>query len=119
MAITTSGKINNSADSRSSRYTQGGVVDRYSKRLGWWERRVIAKSYDDLQVTVQPREAGRPDLIAYRLYGKANLAWLILQFNSIIDPETELRPGTVLLAPTPQRVLMGIVTQPTGGNEIK
>jgi len=118
MAITPLGKITNSTDSRDSRYVQGGTTDRYSNRLGWWERRELPKSYDDLSFTISPELAGRPDQIAYRFYKKDKLAWLVLQYNNIVDIEEELAAGKTIILPSPQRVLMGILTQSTGGNVI-
>jgi len=108
----------NSTELRNSRYVQGGTTDIYSTRLGWWERRVIPKANDDVTVTVLSNEAGRPDLIAYRLYQKANLGWLVLEFNNIVDPVIELTTGTKIIMPSQRRLLLDVLTKPIGGNEI-
>ena len=50
---------------------------------------------------IQANDVGFPDLIAARQYGFGNedLWWIIALLNGIIDPETELQPGTLLLIP--------------------
>lgn len=116
MAFTTStSRTNNSTEWRNSRYVQGGETDRFQKRLGWWERRAIPRQDDDLRIVVGAEEAQRPDLIANRVYGKANLAWLVLQYNNIVDEKTELTISTELRLPTQRRVILDILTNPTGG----
>jgi len=100
----------NSVSSGKGRYVQGGKTDEFSNRLGWWERIVFEPSPDDITYTVSSGESGRPDLIAYRLYQKATLGWVVLQFNNIVDPATELQTGTVITLPTPSRVSLTITT---------
>lgn len=119
MAITIQNRTNNSTESQNSRYVQGGMTDRYKTRLGWWEKQEIAPATDDILITIQAREVGRPDLIANRLYQKAELAWLVLQFNNIIDPVVELTVNKQLTMPSPSRVMLNILTHTTGGKEIK
>lgn len=92
------------------RYIQGGKTDAFSNRLGWWERVVYKPAFDDIAYTISGGEAGRADLIAYRLYQQANLAWLVLQFNNIVDPTVELQAGTTIQLPTPSRVALSIST---------
>lgn len=104
-----------SATKEDTRYTQGGTVTTYPRRLGWWERRPIQQQDDDLFVTVSNRQARRPDLIAYDYYRNSNLAWLVLQYNNIVDLNTELLEGTEIRLPDRQRVLLSILTRPTGG----
>lgn len=95
---------------RSSRYFRGGTTDEYDNRLGWWERDKLERSPDDIQYVVSGGEVGRPDLIAYRLYQKSSLGWLILQYNNIVDPVTELTIGTTLTLPPPLRVALTIAS---------
>lgn len=116
MAITRQQRTKNSADANTGRYTQGGLVDRYNNRLGWWERFQLEKQADDIQFNITIEYVGRPDLIAYRLYKKATLAWLVLQYNNIVDINTELVVGATLLLPTPRRVQTSILSNTTGGN---
>lgn len=119
MASTSSNRTNNATEIKTSRYVQGGTTDRYRNRLGWWERKVFSKSDTDINVTVQPNEDRRPDLVAYRVYQQQALMWLVLQYNNIVDVETEFTTGTELRLPTQRRVTLDFLTQPTGGNRIR
>ena len=109
---------NNVTEKSKSRYTQGGETDRYSKRVGWWERRDIEQRDDDIIYTISAREVGRPDLIAYNVYQSVQLSWLVLQYNNIVDIETELSINKVIRLPNHRRVALDIVTQPVGGNRV-
>lgn len=115
MAFTIDGINNDSTENRNSRYVQGGLTDIYNNRLGWWEKRKIKEQDDDFLLAVLEHEAGRPDLISQRVYGKAIYAWLVLQYNNIVDPETELVSGAVIRMPTQTRLVLDIITKPEGG----
>ena len=108
----------NSTEIRNSRYVQGGETDRYANRLGWWERRTMPRQDDDIQYTIDKRVEGRPDLIAHHVYGKVQLMWLVLQYNNIVDVETELVAGEEIFLPTMERVMLSIMTKPVGGNPV-
>lgn len=118
MAITVQNRTTNSTDFYNSRYVQGGVTDRYNTRLGWWEKQDIPTATDDMRIVVGTNEAGRPDLLAYRLYKKPELGWLVLQFNNIVDPTIELFAGKQLIMPSLSRVLLNILITPAGGKEV-
>ena len=104
-----------SVDNKNSRYVQGGDTTVYKSRLGWWERRDLEARQDDEEFLVTTEYVGRPDLIAYKMWGKASLAWLVLQYNNIVDPSEELVADTLLILPSYQRVTAGILTNSTGG----
>lgn len=89
---------------RGGRYVQGGTVEVKGNRLGWWERKVFPKSDTDIVYTISKRYANRPDRLAYDMYGKANLQWFIMQYNSISDLFTDFNEGTVILLPDKGRV---------------
>jgi len=108
----------NSAEQQHSRYVQGGETDRFSNRLGWWERRVIPHDDNDYRITIARFEEGRPDLISHGAYGTAKYAWLVLQYNNIVDLNTELTAGTETLLPDEARLVLDILTRTTGGNTI-
>lgn len=108
--------VTNSTDDPNSRYVQGGVTDRFANRLGWWERTPIVKASDDQTIPLESRYNKRPDLLAYDLYGKAVLAWLILEFNLIVDVNTQFVTGSLISFPTSARVYSSILTNQTGGN---
>ncbi len=115
MAFTINNINNNSTQNRNSRYVQGGITNIYNKRLGWWEKRILQKQNDDFVFIILKEEAGRPDLISQRVYGKAVYSWLVLQYNNIVDPETELIPGKILTMPTQSRLMLDIITKSEGG----
>lgn len=100
-----------STDNPISRYVQGGVTDVLEKSLGWWERIDIPKRDDDITYIVPVEYVIRPDLIAYDVYGSPDLLWLVLQFNNILDPTTELYAGKELRLPTPSRVRLSVLTR--------
>lgn len=118
MAISFNSRTSNSADQRLSRYTQGGETDRFAKRLGWWERTLFERRTDDITYTIQTHEDRRPDLVAKNVYGQVSLMWLVLQYNTIVDIETEFLAGKTLTLPTPQRVMLEIVNKPVGGKPV-
>ena len=109
---------NNVTERGQSRYTQGGLSDRYQKRIGWWDRYNIKKDDSDFRYTVTPRTVGRPDLIAHDVYQNSALGWLILQYNNIVDINTELTVGKLLFMPSPRRMSLDIMSKPTGGNRV-
>lgn len=96
--------IRRSDQRRDGRYVQGGKVDVKGNRLGWWERRIFPKAHSDIQYTITKKYTGRPDLLAYDMYGRANLQWFILQYNNISDVNVEFVEGAEILLPTSQRV---------------
>jgi len=101
-----------------SRYTQGGETDVYANRLGWWEREKIPHADDDITMELTARYALRPDMVAYDIYGKVNLMWLVLSYNNILDVNTEFTKGTKIILPSPQRVFFDLTTKPNNGNFI-
>ena len=110
--------IERSTNNKNSRYLQGGTTDIYPNRLGWWERRTIGSALDDIRVQVEDREEGRPDLMAFRIYGNAKYAWVILQANTIVDIEEEFVRGATFLIPSPSRVSLQLFSSSPGGNVI-
>jgi hypothetical protein len=115
---TSTTRTNNSVNNPKSRYTQGGLTDRYPRRLGWWERRSIPKDDTDITITIKSSEDRRPDLIAYNMYGQASLMWVVLQFNNVVDIETELRAGMEIRLPTQRRLMLDVMNRSTGGNKV-
>jgi len=118
MALTINDKTSISTENRNSRLVQGGLTDIYNNRLGWWEKRILPKQDDDYRLIILEQEAARPDLIAYRAYGKATYAWLVLQYNNIVDPELELVAGKSIVLPTQARLTLDIITKPEGGKPV-
>ena len=104
-----------STNKQNSRYVQGGVTTTFPRRIGWWDRLVMISDEDDIFLTISSRQDRRPDIIAADVYGQANLAWVVLQFNNIADLNLELRAGTEIRLPTPDRVFFDMLNRPTGG----
>lgn len=115
---TSTSRTNNVVEAPKSRYTQGGVTDRYPNRVGWWERFILEKQDTDLTVEIFADEDRRPDKVAHRIYDNVRLTWLVLQYNAIVDVETEFRTGMTIRLPEERRVYLDIVTNPTGGNRV-
>ncbi len=103
-----------SLNNRNSRYTQGGDVEVFDERLGWWERIVFEPADDDIPIVISSDFHKRPDLLAKMLYGKQQLAWVILQFNNILDVNTEFVAGKRITVPSEARVLIDLLNRPTG-----
>lgn len=87
-----------------SRYQRGGSTDQYSKRLGWWDRTIFAKDSSDIIYTIEPKYEYRPDLLAYDMYKNESLGWFILQYNNILDINTEFKTGNIIMLPTTSRL---------------
>lgn len=96
---------------KDSRYSQGGEVEVLQSRLGWWERRIFEMSVLDVPITISRKYDKRPDLMAFDAYGRANLAWVLLQYNNIVDINEEFVEGKEILVPTAQRVLTEFLTK--------
>ena len=106
-----------SVDNKSSRYVHGGDTTVLQNRLGWWERILFESSQDDQEFLVTGKYVGRPDLIAFDMWGKATYAWIVLQYNHIVDITEELVEGIVLVLPSQRRVVTSITTKSTGGKK--
>ena len=104
-----------STENRRSRYVQGGETSVYSNRLGWWERRDIPNYDDDIVITISQLHDRRPDLLAADLYGTPSLQWLVLQYNNILDINTEFVAGKEIRLPSEERVMLDLLNQPIGG----
>lgn len=100
----------NSSKQGEGRYVQGGTVTNVGKRLSWWERRVYASSPTDVKLTLIAKYNRRPDLLAYDLYGKSNLQWFILQYNTISDITT-FEQGLQLVLPTRSRLFSELLAK--------
>jgi hypothetical protein len=104
-----------SIEKKNSRMLQGGIVEEEGDFLKFWERRNFIRNSDtDFVLTVTRQYEGRPDLIAFDVYDRASLGWLVLQYNNIVDPTTELVAGTQLTLPDRGRVIYQILTRPIG-----
>ena len=104
-----------SVNKQNSRYVQGGTTTTFPERLGWWDRLVMEPDDDDLFHTITNNQDRRPDVIASDIYGRAEFAWVVLQFNNIADENLELQAGTVIRLPIPDRLFFDMLNRPSGG----
>lgn len=82
----------------------------YGEFLDVLSYRPIPKEVDDIVYIIKPQHALRPDLLAYDLYGDANLWWVfaVRNPNSIEDPIFDFQAGVSIFLPkstTLKRVL--------------
>lgn len=99
-----------STQNRLGRYTQGGKTTDLKTRLGWWERKPLERSASDISLTITPKYAFRPDRLAYDMYGRADLQWLILQFNNVNDVHIDFATGKTITVPTKERVFRELLS---------
>jgi len=110
--------MTSSVDKKNSRYVQGGLTDAYPTRLGWWERYPLELHEDDTIYNIPPEHSRRPDKVAFAFYGRASYAWIILQYNNIVDINLEFISGKEIRVPTIERVTFDIMNKTTGGNPV-
>lgn len=95
------------------RYSQGGTTEVVGNRIGWWERKNFPKSTMDVSIVITKRYAHRPDLVAYDMYGKTSLMWVVLQYNAILDVMEDFTEGTVIRLPSRSRLFSQLLTGKT------
>jgi alpha-L-fucosidase len=63
--------------------------------------RSVSAEVDDFLYTIEAQYTYRPDLLAYDLYGEANLWWVFTQRNMDVlqDPILDFVPGTKIYIP--------------------
>lgn len=86
------------------------MTDNFGEFLDVLRYRTIPKEVDDIVYTIKPQHAMRPDLLAYDLYGDANLWWVfaVRNPNTIEDPIFDFQAGVTIYLPkstTLKRVL--------------
>ena len=92
------------------RYVIGGTTEVSSFALEWWTQTVMQRDPTDLVYVMEKKYEGRPDMLGYVFYADAKLWWVIGQYNSILDPMTELVEGKILLVPTLARVKKDLIS---------
>ena len=102
--LATSSNNANTLHNKYSRYVAGGVTERGSTAVEWWERYNFLKDPSDQVYTVENFYEGRLDLIAAVFYNESRWWWFIAQYNNILDPFSEIVAGRVLLIPTQTRL---------------
>jgi hypothetical protein len=63
--------------------------------------RPVSAEVDDFYYTIESQYAFRPDLLAFDLYGEANLWWVFIQrnLNVLQDPIFDFVPGKKIYIP--------------------
>lgn len=51
-------------------------------------------------ITIGAHDQANAPGIAHRIYGDKSYWWVVCMFNGIINPVTELEPGTVIMLPS-------------------
>lgn len=100
-----------SLERKTSRYVQGGTTELTQNRLGFWDRQIFPKDSTDVVVTLDTKYHKRPWLLAYDVYKDVSLTWFILQYNTVLDIETEFVAGVTITYPTPFRLKIGILNR--------
>jgi hypothetical protein len=103
-----------SLDRKYSRMVLGGTVDQLDNGtvLGWWEKKEFPRDQvDDVKFIITLPYEKRPDKISYYMYGREDLAWLVLQYNNIVDINEELISGVTLTLPSYQRTLYSLANE--------
>lgn len=58
---------------------------------------------DDMEILIT--EGQRLDILAYELYGDAQLEWVLMDANPQLTSPLDLKAGDVITAPDPDRVI--------------
>lgn len=106
---------NTSLDSKYSRYVSGGVTEIGTHGLEYWEKNKWNLSDTDLVYVLKKTDEKQPWILAEAFYGQANLMWVILQYNNILDIQEELVAGRQLIIPTKDRVFKEFLKSPNNG----
>lgn len=91
-------------NTKNGRYVLGGTTEVSASKLEWWSRTDVKRDPSDIVYVMEKKYEGKPWLLGYVFYGDEGLTWVILQYNTVLDPLTELVEGKLLLVPTLERV---------------
>lgn len=103
-------KDKSSLDNPNCRLVRGGTIEKNGIFLGYWNKFTFPTDITDQKFTITLDYAFRPDKISYKLYGRDDFAWLILQYNSIVDINEEMRVGAVLMVPSYSRTIFNLTS---------
>lgn len=104
----------NSLQNRYSRYVAGGSTETANGYLEWSERFVFPRDATDTVYVVENFYENRLDLISSVFYKDPHYAWFIAQYNSILDPFSEIVAGRILLIPSTERMVLLLGTRKGG-----
>lgn len=89
---------------KNSRYVLGGLTEISPGFLQWWNKNFLTNDSTDIYYTLEKKFEQRPDLLANAFYDDPYLWWVIPQYNTVLDFNTEFLEGLVLRVPTKTRV---------------
>lgn len=112
-------KSKNSVYQKNSRYVIGGKTEVSPGFLEWWNKNLLPNDSTDVIYILEKKFENRPDLLAHSFYGDPYLWWVICQYNTILDFNTEFLEGLVLRIPTKARVMTLISPNKIGGTVSK
>ena len=115
MFQTTNKKLKSSVNIKTSRYVLGGQSEVSPDLLEWWSKNFLATDSTDVVYILEKKFEGRPDLLAYSFYDDPYLWWVICQYNTVLDFNTEFLEGLILRIPTKTRVTALLSSNKTGG----
>jgi hypothetical protein len=99
-----------------SRYVHGGETSYIPEtRVGWWEMEVFEHKEDDIFFTITPETAHNPMLISHKVYKTPAYSWMVLQYNTIVDLNEELKVGDVIRLPSFVRLNFELLNNKLGG----
>lgn len=100
---------------KNSRLLQGGTTEVYKDRLGWYEKRtdVPKDQWDDIVFTITKKYEYKPWLVAQIFLDRADLEWLVLEYNDIVDIMEEFVVGREIRLPSRSRTNFSIITKAT------
>jgi hypothetical protein len=93
------------------RYKQGGTTQKIGTNIGWWQRKIFPTAVDDMVFELPMKYQHSPDLLAYDIYGTDLLGWFVLQYNNIINVNTEFVQGVRIQLPTKARLMSQLFTK--------
>jgi len=77
--------------------------------FGTWKRIEIQDTTEFIYYQIKASDIGRLDLLAYDYYGDPTLDWVIMDFNSIVDPIFGLEIGQKIKIPSKDQVLRALM----------
>jgi len=97
-------ELKNSVKRKNSRYVIGGLTETSPDFIEWWNKDFLVNDSSDVVYVLEKKFEGRPDLLANAFYDDPYLWWVIPQYNTILDFNTEFVEGLVLRVPTLDRI---------------
>jgi hypothetical protein len=100
-----------SLNNKNCRMVRGGTTEISGQFLGYWDKATFpTDNITDVKFTITSDYAFRADKISYKLYGRDDFQWLVLQYNNIVDINEELTVGSVLILPSYARTLYNLTS---------